>query len=431
MEYRSLEIDHLFSEKMTIGHYITIEKALAEVQAALGMIPRAASNIIQASIKVSDIDLNDYRHDFEKIGFPIVGLIKQLNLLVPEGCGAYLHWGATTQDIMDTGLVLTLKESINLFQKEIDSLIAFLTKMSKKHQTTLMVGRSQLQQAIPISFGYKVATWLAPLIRHKERLNNIKERLLYIQFGGAVGTLASLEGKGELVREKLAEKLDLKNPILSWHTQRDSIAEFMSFIGMLTSSLSKIAQDILLMTQSEIGEVTEIGEGKSSTMPNKRNPILTQNVLIAGKLTRSSVPTIIESMVQDHERGSAMWQMEWSLIPEITSHGFFTLQALNKVCRNIEVNTSNMLKNVNQSGALIYAEAIMMKLARSFGRQKAHDILDDVVSQTLKGASFIEVLQQTSEIKQTLSEEELINIFSGKTHVKIAGNITENFLKSI
>jgi len=237
--------------------------------------------------------------------------------------------------------------------------------------------------------------------------------------------------EGFEIKRKLATQLDLENPILPWHTQRDSLNELMMFMSLLTGSLSKIAQDVLLMTQSEVGELFEKGGGKSSTMPQKRNPIVTQNVLVAGKLTRSKLQGMVESMIQDHERGSASWQIEWTLIPDICSHSFFALKSLNNLIGILEVNEDRMLANLKLTNDLIYAESIMMKLAPVLGRHRAHDLVDKAVSQALSGTSFKEALSKIPEIKKILSDEDLENIFLGKTHLKMAVLFTNQILASV
>ncbi len=433
-QFRSREVDNFFADESMISRYLEIETALAQVQGHLGIIPVEAAKSIAETAVLSNFDLERYKSDFDLVGFPIVGLVRQLTEQVPNGNGEYVHWGATTQDIMDTGLVLTLKEIINIVQKELDLLIEKLTSLADTYKGTLMIGRSQLQQAIPITFGYKVAGWLAPLIRHRERLENIKPRLFQIQFGGAVGTLASLGEKGFMVKKALAKKLDLNENILAWHTQRDNLMELMTFKSLLTGSLSKIATDIMYMTQTEVGELSEKsqpGGGRSSTMPQKRNPILAQRVLVSGKLARANLSGLLESMIQDHERGSATWQVEWSLIPDLCSHSMSALQSINKLFGSLEIHEERMNTNVEMTGSMIYAESIMMELASALGRQRAHDLVDKAVSHSLSGMPFEEALQKIPEIHEVLSQKVMKKIFSGKIHRKMSENIVIRMLTDI
>lgn len=432
--FRAEEIDKLFDQESIISRYLEIESSLAIVQAELGIIPVEAATAITKAAVLSNFNIERYTHDFELAGYPIIGLVRQLNEQVSNNYGEYSHWGATTQDIMDTGLVLILKQVIDILQTELNLLIEKLISLAETYKSTLMIGRSQLQQAIPITFGYKVAGWLSPLIRHRESLDNIIPRLLQIQFGGAVGTLASLGEKGFMVKQALAKKLDLNESIMAWHTQRDIPMELMTFLSLLTGSLSKIATDIMLMTQTEVGELSEKsvpGGGRSSTMPQKRNPILTQSILVSGKLTRTKLSGLLESMIQDHERGSATWQVEWTLIPDVCSHSIFALQSTNTLMESLEIHKDRMDANLEITDSMIYSESIMMALASITGRQRAHDLVDKAVSETLSGMSFDEALMQIPEISEVLSLADLKEIFSGKNHREMAETIVDKLLSSI
>jgi len=426
VQFRSKEVDKLFADEALISCYLEVEKSLAHVQGQLGIIPVKAAESIAETAILSNINIERYRQDSILVGYPIVGLVRQITENTANGHGEYVHWGATTQDIMDTGLVLTLRKVVELLQNELVLLIGKLTSLSDTHKSTLMIGRSQLQQAIPITFGYKTAGWIAPLLRHQERLENMKPRLLQIQFGGAVGTLASLGEQGFVVKKELARMLNLNETLLTWHTQRDNLMELMTFMSLLSGSMSKIATDILYMTQTEVGEITEKtlpGGGRSSTMPQKRNPMLTQSVLVSGKLVRGNLAALLESMAQDHERGSATWQIEWSLIPEVCSHTLSALQTLNSLIDSLEIQTDRMDANLKVTDSLIYAESIMMELASTLGRQRAHDLVDEAVTLSLDGMSFENALQKIPEISDAISTSTIEDILSGKIHRTMAENI--------
>ena len=427
------DIDTLFSERSIIRKYIEVEKALALVQGRLGVIPEKAAKAIVHSLDADKINLEEFNEDFKKIGFPIVGLIKQLNQQVDNGFGEYLHWGATTQDIMDTGLVLLLRDFVELLQKQITQISEQLILITETHLKTRMVGRSQLQHAIPITFGYKAATWLAPILRFQKKLKALLPDLYKVQFGGAVGTLASLGEIGFDVKRELAIELDLSEAEISWHTQRDQLAGFVTSLGVFSTSISKIGKDILYMTQTEVGEIVERGEGKSSTMPNKRNPINTQNILLAGQTLRSQINILLESAVQDHERGSATWQLEWVLIPNICSQMYFSVSTLNKLLSNIDIKADRMLENMNLSGSVIYAEAIMMILAKKVGRQIAHDLVDEAVSESLlkEEISFEQALFESKKISEILSKKEIEKVLLGKEHVKMAALSAKKMLELV
>ena len=428
---RSSRVDELFSETATISRYLQVEIALAETEAALGIIPGQAAQAIAANATLDNIDRERYRQDFATVGFPIVGLVRQLTEIVPDEFGQFTHWGATTQDIMDTGLVLALREVVAWTAQALDKITGKLAKIADEHSQTLMVGRSQMQQAIPITFGYKAAGWLVPLQRHQQRLVEIRPRLLQVQFGGAVGTLASLHPDGPSVRHGLAERLNLDEPIISWHTHRDSLSELITFFGLLTGSLAKIATDIVLLAQTEVAEVHEPaakGRGISSTMPQKRNPVLSQQIIVAARLTRAQVASMLEAMVQDHERGSATWQMEWTIVPTAATHALSALEHTLELIDGLEIHPERMSENIGLSHQFVYAEAVMMALAPKLGRQNAHDLVEAAVAKAQDGKPFIDTLQQSPEINNVLSESDLRLIFSGKVHVEAADRIVKDIL---
>jgi 3-carboxy-cis,cis-muconate cycloisomerase len=420
---RSSRVDELFSEVASVSRYLQVEVALAETEAALGIIPERAALAIAASATVENIDRQRYRQDFATVGFPIVGLVRQLTELVPEGLGEFTHWGATTQDIMDTGLVLALKEVVALSEEMLDGVIVNVARIADEHSNTLMIGRSQMQHAVPITFGYKAAGWLAALTRHRRRLDELRPRLLQVQFGGAVGTLAALHPEGPAVRQGMAERLGLGEPTVCWHTHRDSLCELISFFGLLTATLAKIATDIMLLAQTEVAEVhepTTKDRGVSSTMPHKRNPVLSQQIIVAARLTRAQVASMLEAMVQDHERGSATWQMEWTLIPDTASYALSAIERMSELVEGLEIHPERMTENISLSHQLVYAEAVMMALAPKLGRQKAHDLVDAAVTDTRGGKSFVEALQQSEEISNILSTPELNEILNGQAHIEAA-----------
>jgi 3-carboxy-cis,cis-muconate cycloisomerase len=428
---RSARVDALFAETATLSRYLQVEVALAQTEALLGIIPERAALAIAASATVENIDRERYRQDFATVGFPIVGLVRQLTKLVPDGMGEFTHWGATTQDIMDTGLVLALKEVVAWTEQALDTIIGDLAHIADEHSQTLMIGRSQMQHAVPITFGYKAAGWLVTLMRHQRRLDELRPRLLQVQFGGAVGTLAALHPEGPAVRHGLAERLDLGEPTISWHTHRDSLCEVVTYFGLLTATLAKIATDIMLMAQTEVAEVhepTTKDRGVSSAMPHKRNPVLSQQIIVAARLTRAQVASMLEAMVQDHERGSATWQMEWSIIPVTAAYALSALEHILELVAGLEIHQERMRENLGLSHQLVYAEAVMMALAPQLGRQKAHDLVDAAVSDARDGKSFVDALQQSQEIHNILSASELRRIFGGEAHVQAAERMVRDVL---
>lgn len=408
---RSPAADAIFSERSTLARFLEVEVALASTQAKLGLIPTEAAAAIAAYATVDRIDLVAYRESFKNVGFPIVGLVRQLAQDVPDGHGQYAHWGATTQDIMDTALVLQLREALAIMERALRAIAASLTTHAEAHRNTLMAGRSQLQHAVPMTFGFKVAGWLSAIQRHQERLTQLKPRVLCVQFGGAIGTLASLDKAGLNVQEALAAKLGLGVPVISWHSHRDSLAETIGFCGVLTATLAKIATDVLLMTQTEVDELREPSlpeRGVSSTMPQKHNPILSQQILAASRLIRPQVAAALSAMVQDHERGSGRWQMEWSVVPETASFALSALERTQELVEGLDVRAVQMQANLDRTVGLIGAEAIMMALAPKLGRQRAHDVVAEAAALAQEqGRGLAEALGEHRDVRAVLSEDEV------------------------
>ena len=274
--FSDAEISVLLTDEAFVRALVDVEKALARAEARVGVI---AANCAEAIGKTSadKIDLTALTKGTASSGFPIIALVQELRKQVSAEAAPFIHWGATTQDIMDTACVLQLRSAVNLIRIRLGEIARHLSALADRHRTTILAGRTHGQQALPISFGIKVASWLAPLLRHAERLDEISLRLFVVQFGGAAGTLAALGDKGLAVTRELACELDLAVPIMPWHAQRDSLVEFAGWLSLLTGTLGKMAQDVILLAQTEVGEAgesAEEGRGGSSTMPQKSNPII-------------------------------------------------------------------------------------------------------------------------------------------------------------
>ena len=336
------------------------------------------------------------------MGFPTVGLVKQLSALAGPEAGRWTHWGATTQDVLDTGLVLQLRNAIALLARDLDALIAAFAILADRHRGTVMAGRTHAQQALPITLGYKAALWLDPLITMRERLAQLRPRLLKLQFGGAVGTLASLGADGPRVAAELARELDLALPAIPWHVARDSIAELGCWCGMLAGTLAKPATDVMLLMQSEVGEASEPaapGKGGSSTMPQKRNPIGCEFVIAQARATQGLVPQLLNAMLHEHERGAGPMQLEQLALGQVLllTHG--ALATLLPIAEGLEVDAARMRRNLDDGGGLIMAEAVMMGLAPMLGRGVAHEVVHHAVQAALAaGMHLREALAREPEV---------------------------------
>ena len=368
----------VWSDENRVQKYLDFEKALAVAQARLKIIPQEACDEIVKHCDVKEYDFAKLKEATERIGYPVLPVVQQLVKLCKDKLGEWSHWGATTQDITDTATVLQIRDALDLVGAEIDGICNALAALAKKYRDTPMAGRSNLQQAVPITFGYKVATILAGFERHRERLKQLKERVLVCEFGGAAGTLSSLGTEGLKCQVELMKELKLGQPAISWHTVRDCIAEVGCFLGLVTGSCGKIAFDVKLLMQTEVEEVYEpfhAGRGSSSTMPQKRNPISSELMLAASKAVRQHAGLMLDAMVQDFERATGPWHAEWVAIPESFVLTAGALHQARIALGGLIVDAARMKANLDMSKGLIVAEAVMMQMAPHIGRQQAHDIV--------------------------------------------------------
>jgi 3-carboxy-cis,cis-muconate cycloisomerase len=369
----------VFSDYALVGRYAEVEIALAKAEAKCGVIPAEAAAAIASKTDVSAFDFDLFRQETDNVGYPILPLVHQMSKQCGEA-GRYVHWGATTQDIMDTAVVLQLREGLNIIEADITALRTILADLSKRHRDTPMAGRTHLQQALPVTFGYKTAIWLAMFDRHAERLAQLKPRVLVGQFAGAAGTLASLGDKGFEVQQALCKQLRLDVPVSTWHVARDAFAEVVNFLALVTGSLGKIATDIMIMASTEFAEVYEPfvkGRGASSTMPQKRNPISSELMLAAAKAVRQHAGLMLDASIQDFERATGPWHAEWIAIPESFVLTAGALHQAKFALGGLIVDEVQLAKNLDISRGLIVAEAVMMGLAPQLGRQEAHDVVYD------------------------------------------------------
>lgn len=367
----------VFSDHTLIARYIEVEVALARAEARCGVIPAEAAEAIARESRLDRVDFDHMRHETDIVGYPILPLVHQLVAMCGEA-GRYVHWGVTTQDIMDTANVLQLRDGLALVEADIRALRGILASLAAKHRDTPMAGRTHLQQALPVTFGYKVAIWLAMFDRHQERLAELRKRVLVVQFAGAAGTLASLGDKGFEVQAALADELNLAVPVTTWHVARDGFAEAVNLLALVTGSLGKIALDTMIMASTEFGEVYEPfvkGRGASSTMPQKRNPISSELMLAASKAVRQHAGLMVDAMVQDFERATGPWHAEWLALPESFILTAGALHQAKFALGGLIVDEARMRGNLGISRGLIVAEAVMMGLAPAMGRQQAHDVV--------------------------------------------------------
>src|SRR6202790_949466 len=365
----------VFSDGNRVQKYLDFEAALARAQARLGIIPQNACDEILKHCDVSQYDIARIKTQTERIGYPVLPVVQQLVALCRDGLGEWCHWGATTQDITDSATVLQIREGLALVEADLNGICDALAGLARKYRDTPMAGRSNLQQAVPITFGYRMATVLAAFERHKQRLKELRTRVLVGEFGGAAGTLSSLAGRGLEAQAELMKELKLGQPAIAWHTVRDTIAEVGCFLGLITGTCGKIAFDIKLMMQTEVEELYEPfheGRGSSSTMPQKRNPISSVYITALTSVVRHQVGALLDAMVEDHERATGPWEIEWIVLPEIFCLAAGALAQTEFVLTGLQVDAKKMRANLDLTKGLIVSEAVMMGLGPFLGRQYAH-----------------------------------------------------------
>ncbi len=367
----------VFADHRLLQRCIDVEVALAHAQARCGIVPADAAQAIAQHARLDRLDLAKLAQETHLVGYPVLPLVHQLSDMCAEA-GRYIHWGATTQDILDTAKVLQIREALALVRQDLQALRQILTELAQTHRDTPMAGRTHLQQALPITFGLKAAIWLAMFDRHQERLDQLRPRVEVVSFGGAAGTLASLGDQGLAVQQALADALGLGVPATTWHVARDAMAETVNLLALITGSLGKIALDVMLMASSEFGELSEPfvpGRGASSTMPQKRNPISSELISVAAKTVRQHAGLMMDAMVQDFERATGPWYAEWIALPESFQYTAGALHQARFVLAGLGIDRERMRQNLGVSRGLIVAEAVMMKLAPAMGRQQAHDLV--------------------------------------------------------
>ncbi len=375
--YGSDPMRAVFDEAAYFQRMLDVEAALARVQARLGLIPAAAAARITEVARYELLNPAVLAAQARNVGYPVLGLVAELSRVAGEH-GGWTHWGATTQDIMDSATVLQARAGLALIGAEIAALRDALLAKADRHRDVVMAGRTHLQQALPTTLGLKCATWAMPFIAHAERLAQLRPRVERISFGGAAGTLASLGPDGVAVMEGLAAELGLAAPAAPWHVCRDGLAEAVCFLGLVAGSLAKFATDIILLAQTEVGEVAEpyvAGRGASSTMPQKRNPIASEYIHAAARGVQALVPLMLGAMAQDHERGTGPWQAEALAIPQafVLTHG--ALIHARTIAEGMVADPARMRANLDITGGMIVAEAVMMGLAPMLGRGEAHHVV--------------------------------------------------------
>lgn len=425
----------IFSDHGRVQGMLDFEAALARAEARVGVIPAAAVAAIAAACDAGRIDIEQLAQGAALGGNSAIPLVKLLTALVaaddPEA-SRYVHWGATSQDAMDTGLVLQLRAALELFDADLARLAGVLRELAAAHAQTVLVGRTWLQHATPTTLGLKAAGWLGAVERHRARLHELRPRLLALQFGGAAGTLASLGTRGLDVSRALAEELGLALPELPWHAHRDRVAEVATALGLLVGTLGKVARDVSLLMQTDVAEVFEpaaAGRGGSSTMPHKRNPVACAAILGAATRVPGLVATMLAAMVQEHERSLGGWHAEWDTLPEICTLAAGALAQATQMLAGLEVDPARMARNLDLTRGLILAEAVTMALAEHIGRLPAHHVVELACKRAVaEGRHLREVLGDDPQVTAHLDAAALDRLLDPQHYTGCAAAFVQRAL---
>lgn len=415
----------IFSDETTVQRWLDVEAALARVQARMGIIPEKAAREIDAKARVENIDLAKLKREMDRTSHPIVPLLRAMKEVCDGEAGEFIHWGATTQDIIDTGTILQIKDALAEIEGHLYETHRNVCKLASTYRDLTMVARSHGQHALPITFGFKAAVWAEEIRRNLQRLEELKPRVLVGQFSGAVGTLAALGDQGIAVQEALFKELGLACPEITWHVSRDGIAELASVIAICTTTLGKIAHEVYALQKTETAELEEpfaMGKVGSSTMPHKRNPPTCETIVAISKIVRSTAGLGLEAMMAEHERDKIALQVEREFVSRMLCMADAAATKLAFVTGNLTVRGDNMERNLFIQKGLLLSEAVMMQLGDVLGRQEAHEVVYAVCMKVFEeGGTFKDGLLADPLVAEHLTAEQIDAMLAPHAYTGMAG----------
>ncbi len=429
------EMRALFSDVTQLQLMLDVESALARAEAKLGLVPQQVAEAISKAAQVENLRIERISEGTRETGVPVPALVSEIGRVAGEQAARYIHLGATTQDILDTALVLQMRRALEYLRRDLVALARTLATRAREYRDTPMAGRTHLQHAVPITFGLKCAVWASPLAAHVERLDQAALRGQVVQFGGAAGTLAALGANGVAVAEALAHELGLGVPDLPWHVARDSVAEIVALLGLVCGSLSKFALDVSLLMQTEVAEVFEPhapGRGGSSTMPQKRNPVAAEYIIAAARGVHALVPLMLTAMAQDHERATGPWQSEALALPQCFVLCAGAMAHALAIASGMTIDAARMRRNLDLGGGLIMAEAVSTGLAPVMGRAAAHHALQRVSDRAIaEGKTLAQALRDDAEVRAHLSDEQIDRLTDPAAYLGSAGAFVDRVVARI
>jgi len=424
-------VAELFTEAATFQSYLEVESALATAQAVLGVIPKWAADTIATKAHLELMDLERVYEGLEKTGHPLVPLIWELDRICGPEAGGYLHWGATTQNITQTGKLLQVRKCHQYYLDSIGRLLLTLANLAEKSKDYAMPGRTHGQHAVPATFGYKVAVWIDEIIRHVGRLKGCEERVFVSMLGGGAGTMASVGVEGLRTQDLIAKNLGLTSMSMPSRTIGDHLTEYITILAMVAATASKMAREVYTLMKQEFGEVEEpvpVGAVGSSTMPQKRNPRLSQDVVAWAAEVRTFVPLALEAMQTEHEADKTTSMMINSAIDRVCELTGNIVQGLNEIFSDIRLFPDRMRKNLDLTGGLIMSERVMLALGSEMGRQRAHDAVYEAAQRSVnENRPFTETLSEEEEVASRLTGQEIRDLLDPEQYTGLCSYFAETF----
>jgi adenylosuccinate lyase len=418
----------IFCDVCRVQRWLDVEAALAQAQGELGVIPPEAAAGIVAAARLENIDLESMRTEVIHSRHSLVGLLRGLQAVCPEGSGQYVHYGATTQDIQDTGQVLEMRDVLDRLEADLEGFVGVLVALAERCAETVALGRTHARPALPITFGLKVASWLDEILRHARRVEAMRERVLVAQLFGGAGTMAGLGDRGPELLERFAARLGLGAPAMGWHVARDRIVEYVGALASIAGTLGRIADEIRTLSRPEVGEVEEAWEHGivgSSTMPHKRNPERCEQVVVMSKLAAAQVGIALAGMPGEHERDSRTLRVEWACVPDVSHYCLAALAITADVVAGLELHGERMRENAEAVTDEIGSEALMLALGERLGKQNSHEIVYDLSQAAYEeGRTLRELLRERKELSALLDDETIERTFDLTGYLGASADLT-------
>jgi len=429
--YGSPQMRAIWDDRATIQRWLDVEAALARVQAELGIVPKTAARAIARAARVDRIDLRAMRREFDTTWNPVVPLVNALRARLPESAAAWVHWGATSKNVIDTATTLQIEASYDVVLRQLDAVEGAIARLARRHRDTLMAGRTHGQHALPVTFGWKCATWLDELMRHRERLVASRPRVVVGEWGGAVGTLAALGRAGLRVEQRLMRRLGLGVPRLPVKTAGDRYAEFFLLLAMLSATLGKIAQNVYNLQVTDVDELSEFVEGKvgSSAMPHKLNPVASGSVVLLGRLLRARAPLALDYVHAEWEDDHRQGETSWAFPQEICLLLSAQLAISARLLGSLIVKAENMRRNLDRAGGVVLSEAVMMALAPKLGRGQAHELVRQLHRESQRrGVPFLDAVRSHPEVRARLTPRRIEEALDYHRSLGLAGYFVDRVL---